>query len=223
VINNGQPAAAPAPGQVLTVNVGEIRTLEWQGETVTTGIWKSPVAGRVAVRGVNLAGDDQADREVHGGPDKAVYVYAREDTDWWETELGRPLPPGNFGENLTLLGVAVTNAVLGEQWAIGSARFEVVQPRIPCWKLGLRMNDPAFPPRFAAAGRPGAYLRILQAGEVAAGDPVLVVYRPAHGITVGDVEAVYHRRDPRLARLLDAPELPEGWRSWVQRRLARRK
>jgi MOSC domain-containing protein YiiM len=146
-------------GKLLSVNVGSPREIEWLGRREATSIWKSPVDGRVPVRGVNVAGDDQADREVHGGPDKAIYAYAREDLDWWERELGREFEEGNFGENLTVSGVDVTGAVIGERWEVGSAVLEVAQPRIPCWKLGARMDDPSFPVHFAAAGRPGAYLR----------------------------------------------------------------
>jgi MOSC domain-containing protein YiiM len=143
-------------GKLLSVNVGTPREIEWLGRVDKTSIWKSPVDGRVAVRGVNVWGDEQAALEFHGGPDKAVYAYAREDTLWWQRELGRELEHGVFGENLTVSGVDVTGAVVGEQWEIGSVVLEVAQPRIPCWKLGARMDDPAFPVHFAAAGRPGA-------------------------------------------------------------------
>lgn len=213
---------APSPGRVVAVNVGQVRTIVWLGRKVTTAIWKEPVPGRVAVHGVNFVGDDQADREVHGGRDKAVYVYATEDTAWWASQVGRALTPGAFGENLTLTGMALTDAVVGEQWVIGSALFEVAQPRVPCYKLGARMNDPHFPEQFAAAGRPGAYLRILRGGEVGAGDPVTVVHRPVHGLTVGDVANVYHGRDPRVARFLDAPELAAVWGDWARKRLRQR-
>jgi MOSC domain-containing protein YiiM len=210
----------PGSGQVLSVNVGTPRVIEWLGEVAPTSIWKTPVAGRVAVRGVNVAGDDQADRQAHGGRDKAIYAYAHEDTQWWAQELGRPLDLGQFGENLTLAGVDVTHAVIGEQWAIGTVRLEVCQPRIPCWKLGARMGDQHFPPRFAAAGRPGAYLRILQEGEIGAGDPVRIVHRPAHGVTVADIAAIYHNHPERAAEMLQVPELAAGWRQWAGRRLA---
>ncbi|HMA37358.1 MAG TPA: MOSC domain-containing protein, partial [Chloroflexia bacterium] len=169
--------------------------------------------------GVNLAGDDQADRTVHGGPDKAIYVYAADDTAWWEQTLGRALGPGAFGENLTLAGVRVTAAVIGERWAIGSTVLEVAQPRVPCWKLGARMGDPAFPPRFAAAGRPGAYLRIVEPGDVGAGDAVRVVHRPAHGLTVGDVARIYHQDRAEAAAFLRAPELAVGWQHWAENQL----
>ena len=207
-------------GRLLAVNVGAPRKIEWLGRQETTSIWKSSVEGRVAVFGVNVAGDDQADREVHGGPDKAVYAYAREDTAWWERELGRELEHGNFGENLTVSGVDVTGAVVGELWEVGSAVLEVAQPRIPCWKLGARMEDASFPVHFAAAGRPGAYLRIVEEGEIGAGDEILVAERPGHGLTVGDVARIYHQERSRAALLLRAPELADGWREWALRRAA---
>ena len=129
-------------GSVLSVNVAQMRQIERHGELVWTGIWKHPVSGPVAVRGVNIEGDDQGDRSVHGGPDKAVYAYAREDIDWWERELGRELPDGIFGENLTLRGVEPAKALVGERWRIGSVLLEVSEPRFPCWKLGVRFGDP---------------------------------------------------------------------------------
>lgn len=205
-------------GVVVSVNVGSPRPIEWLGIRATTSIWKSPVTGRVSVAGVNIVGDDQADRSVHGGPDQAVYAYAREDQDWWEVELGRSLEPGTFGENLTLRGVDVTGAVVGERWHAGSTLLEVSKPRIPCWKLGARMGDPDFPTRFAGAGRPGAYLRILEEGDVEAGDPVHLVHQPDHGVTVGDVERIYHRDRAQAAALLSVPELAESWRAWAGKR-----
>src|SRR3954469_11361034 len=132
---------------VESVNVGVPRRVPVNGHSVLTAIYKDPVEGRVALRGVNLEGDDQADRRVHGGPDKAVYAYAAEDSEWWEAELGRPLGPAPFGENLTVRGLAVSDAVIGERWGVGSALLEVAQPRLPCFKLGLRMGDRLFPKR----------------------------------------------------------------------------
>jgi MOSC domain-containing protein YiiM len=205
-------------GTLLSVNVGAPREIEWLGRLEATSIWKSPVDGRVPVRGVNVVGDDQTDREVHGGPDKAVYAYAREDLDWWERELGRELVHGNFGENLTVFGVDVTGAVVGERWEVGSTVLEVAQPRIPCWKLGARMEDASFPVHFAAAGRPGAYLRIVEEGEIGAGDEVRVGAKPEHGVTAGDVARIYHQERGRCALLLEVPELAEGWREWALRR-----
>src|SRR4051812_7920688 len=158
-----------AQPQVISVNVGEVASLEHHGRTVTTGIGKQPVAGRVATAGVNLLGDDQADRRAHGGPDRALYAYDVEDLEWWAGQLDRPVPPAAMGENLTTRGLDVTGAVIGERWRAGSLTLEVAAPRVPCFKLGIRMGDPRFPLRFARAGRPGAYLRIVEHGDVAAG------------------------------------------------------
>lgn len=205
--------------KVLSVNVGRPRQIEWLGQISTTAIWKFPVEGRVPLLGVNLVGDDQADRKVHGGRDKAVYSYAREDEDWWQEHLGHPIELGTFGENLTLLGVDVTAAIIGEHWQIGSALLEVAQPRIPCWKLGARMNNPDFPPIFAAAGRPGAYLRIIQEGEIGAGDTVHVVHSPSHRMTIGDAANIYHSDRSRAHLLLDIPELAASLKGWARRTL----
>ncbi len=209
-------------GHVLAVNVGAVRQVKWRGRAFTTGIWKSSVVGPVALRGVNLAGDDQADRQVHGGPDKAVYAYAREDAAWWEHELGQLVAPGTFGENLTLAGIDVSGSVVGEQWEIGTALLEVSQPRLPCWKLGARMDDPEFPRRFAAAARPGAYLRLVREGEVEAGDHVRIARRPAHGITVCAVADIYLHDHDRASELLAAQELAESWRVWAEEIVATR-
>src|SRR3954462_14748634 len=149
-----------------------------------SAIVKEPVEGRVRVEGVNIAGDAQADRSVHGGPDKAVYAYAREDVDWWEDVLGLDIPNGMFGENLTLEDVEVSGAVVGERWRVGTVELEVCQPRLPCSKLGIRFGDPKMVKRFAQASRPGAYLRILTEGELAAGDELEVTHRPEHGVTI---------------------------------------
>jgi MOSC domain-containing protein YiiM len=211
--------AEPAAGRVISVNAGTVRLVTWEGQSGPTGIWKSPVAGRVPVHGTTLGNDEQADRRAHGGPDKAVYVYAREDAEWWEREVDRPLEPGCFGENLTLAGVDITNAVIGDRWAIGSVVFEVAQPRIPCWKLAARMNDPAFPKRFLGAGRPGAYLRIAREGDVGTGDTVRLVHRPSHGVTISVVNSAYRGDAAQAGRLLNAPELPEKWRQWARKAL----
>ena len=207
-------------GAVLSVNVALPREIEWLGRRATTSIWKEPVSGRVQVGPVNLAGDEQADRRFHGGADKAVYAYAREDYDWWSEELGVALADGTFGENLTLAAVDVTSALVGERWQVGSAVLEVTGPRTPCWKLGARMENVEFPVYFAAAGRPGAYLRVLTEGALEAGDEVRIVHRPAHGLTVGEVAEIYHGDRAKCAELLRAPEIGEEWRAWAQDRLA---
>jgi len=203
------------PAALLSVNVGRPRVVPRGNGTARTAIWKAPVEGRVAARGVNLEGDDQADRSVHGGLDKAVYAYAREDARWWEAELGRAIDPGGFGENLTTAGLDLTNAVIGERWAIGTTLLEVCQPRFPCFKLGLRFDDPLMVKRFARAGRPGAYLRIVTEGELGAGDGIEVVHRPDHGVTIALVNAAVLHDRALLARILDAPELAESLREWA--------
>jgi MOSC domain-containing protein YiiM len=205
-------------GTVESVNVGAPRPVQVDGRTVLTAIWKHPVEGRVPLRGVNLRGDDQADRTVHGGPDKAVYAYGVEDTEWWEAELERSLGPGAFGENLTVRGLPVSEAVIGEQWAVGTALLQVAQPRLPCFKLGLRMGDPRFLKRFAKAGRPGAYHRVLREGDIAAGDRIEVVSRPAHGVTSALVARALLGEPQLLATALRALELPADLRAWMQER-----
>ena len=212
-------APEPQPGgpRVLSVNVGDVRTVEWRGRQVTTAIWKHPVEGRVPVRGVNLMGDDQADRRVHGGADKAVYAYAVEDYDWWRTTTG-PLAPGTFGENLTTAGLDLSACRIGDRWRVGSALLEVAQPRQPCFKLGIRMGDDAFPGRFAGAGRPGAYLRIVVPGDVGAGDAIGVEAAAAPAVVLGALVA-----DPvedEVLRVAAAdPRVPAGWRRTAFRAL----
>lgn len=209
-------------GRVVSVNVGLIQTVEWFGRQVQTAIWKAPVEGPVAVAGVNLAGDDQADRRVHGGHDKAVYAYAIEDYRWWSSELGMPFPAGTFGENLTTEGVDLAWAVIGERWRIGSAILEVSQPRMPCFKLGLRMGDSAFVDRFDEAGRSGSYLRIVDAGTVTAGDEISRVAQPDYPLTIGDlVEAQRRPTSDLLMRIAASEDVPPGWRNMAERALAR--
>jgi MOSC domain-containing protein YiiM len=206
---------------VESLNVGLPRTVEVNGHAVLTAIWKTPVEERVALRGVNLQGDDQADRSVHGGPDKAVYAYAAEDIEWWEGELGTPLGSAPFGENLTVRGLAVSEAVIGERWAVADALLEVAQPRLPCFKLGLRMGDPRFPKRFAAAVRPGAYLRVVREGDIGSGDRIDVVHVPAHGVTSELVSRALLGESHLLPTALVAPELPADLRAWMQQRAER--
>jgi MOSC domain-containing protein YiiM len=191
-----------------------------RGRPVMSAIGKAPVTGRVRVEGVNVEGDDQADRTVHGGPDKAVYAYAREDELWWHVRLGREVPPGMFGENLTVEGVDVSGAVIGETWRIGTVELQVCQPRLPCFKLGLRFDDPQMLKKFALAGRPGAYLRILDEGELGAGDLVDITARPAHGVTIAQVSRAIMLDESELAAAAAAPELPESLSRWMLERAA---
>ena len=174
-------------GHVASVNVGLPREIVVGERRIRTSIWKDPVPGRIAIRGVNLAGDDQSDRRVHGGERKAVYAYAREDLDWWGATLGQTLAAGTFGENLTTLGIDVTGARVGERWQVGTAVLEVTQPRMPCYKLEARMDRPGFIAEFIDGGRPGAYLRIVEEGEVGAGDAVRVLSRPEDAPSMAEV------------------------------------
>ena len=205
---------------VLSVNVGRPRPIPYRGKQVMTGIFKEPVRGRVAARGTNLAGDVQSERKVHGGFDKAVYAYAREDYDWWEGELDRPLDPGTFGENLTTAGLELNEALIGERWRIGTVLLEVSEPRFPCFKLGSRMGTQRFVRQFARARRTGTYLRILEEGELGAGDRIEVVSRPDHGVTIGLFAEAYLGDRDRLAGVLAADQLSDEWRSKIEGKLA---
>lgn len=215
-LTGAAPGASTVP-RVLSVNVGAVREIEWRGKQVRTGIWKYPVGERaIALRGVNLEGDDQADRTVHGGVDKAVYAYAVEDYQYWSEHEGIETSPGLFGENLTVQGLDLRSALVGERWTAGTAVIEIAQPRLPCFKLGIRMGDALFPKRFLSVNRLGAYLRIVEEGEARAGDAVRVSLRPDHGVTLRSmVEAL---QDPgKATALLAAPWLPPFWQRVAMR------
>jgi MOSC domain-containing protein YiiM len=200
-----------------------VREFEYNGRPAKSAIWKSPVPGHIAARGVNLDGDDQADRKAHGGPDKAVYAYAIEDARWWEQELGRSLQYGEFGENLTTEGIAVNDALVGERWEIGTAILKVSEPRIPCWRLGVRMNDQMFVRRFTEALRPGTYLRIIGAGDLSAGDEIRVIHRPDHDLTIRDVFRIYTRDRDEVERLIAIPQMSDSWKKWAENLLQKSK
>ena len=171
-----------------------------------SGIDKRPVAGRVAVHQLGLDGDVQVNRRYHGGEGQAVYAYAQEDADWWAAELDRDLPPGRFGENLRTTGLDLTGAVLGERWRVGTALFEVSACRIPCANFARFWGVPQLVKRFTAHGASGAYLRVLEAGDVGAGDAVEMVSRPDHGVTVGllfRATTTQKRRLPEIAPALE--------------------
>jgi MOSC domain-containing protein YiiM len=202
-------------GRILSVNVGRPRLVQRSNGMAKTAIWKHPVEGPVAARGVNLEGDDQADRKFHGGPDKAIYAYASEDTAWWEARLETTLGPGAFGENLTVAGLDLAAMEVGQRWRVGTAELEVSQPRLPCFKLGLKFGNPKMVRLFALALRTGTYLRIIEEGVLAAGDEIAVGPAPGHGVTVALIAEAY-LHDRKLAeRMLDAPQLPSHWRAWV--------
>lgn len=204
--------------RVESVNVGLPREVSWGGRVVETGIWKDRVEGRVVVSGVNLEGDAQADLRVHGGADKALYAYAAEDYRWWSDQLGMTLFPGTFGDNLTVSGLQLADALIGERWVVGEALLEVSQPRLPCFKLGIRMNDPEFADRFEAAERFGAYLRIIEEGSIGAGDDISVIHRPDHGLTITELGTSSPRPSPEMIeRILSTPGVPPSWTEWAER------
>ncbi|MEE6288470.1 MOSC domain-containing protein [Georgenia sp. MJ173] len=201
---SGEAGGAAARGAVVAVNVlFEVRDTDRPGHP--TGIDKRPVSGDVAVGELGVAGDRQVDQVHHGGPDRAVYAYAAEDLDWWAAQLDRRLTPGLFGENLTLAGVDVTGAIIGERWLVGgNLLLEVTMPRTPCYKFAHRMGEKRWIRRFNEAGMPGAYLRVLAEGPISEGDEVVVVRRPDHGVTLGDTFP--EPRPEPMARLLAAAD-----------------
>jgi MOSC domain-containing protein YiiM len=207
----------PDSARLLSVNVGQPRPVTAGRHVIDTAIWKSAVDGPVRVRGVNIDGDAQADRSVHGGPDKAVYAYAIEEIRKWETELGRELATATFGENLTTEGVDVSGALVGQRWRVGTTVLEIAQPRLPCFKLGIRLGEPGFVRRFAQASRPGAYLRIIEEGHLEAGDEIAVTYQPDHGVTMRLVFDAILLDRTLIPRALQAPQLPAGLREWMTR------
>jgi MOSC domain-containing protein YiiM len=207
-------------GFLRSVNVGRPQTTEWHGRQVTSGIWKEPLTGPVEVRGVNLDGDEQADLRVHGGPDKAVYAYSSEDYAWWSAELGRPIEPGTFGENLTIEGVDLDEVVIGERWRVGSVVLEARQPRQPCYKLGMRMGDASFVDRFDAAQRFGVYFSIVEPGVLEAGDAIELLDRP-DGIRTVQLGTATPDDEAFLSLIAATSTVPDVWRDWATRNLAR--
>lgn len=201
--------------KILSVNVGTPKEFEYKGRTAISAIWKSPVSGRVTVRGNNLDGDDQADRIAHGGYDKAVYAYALEDITWWELQVDRTLGYGEFGENITTQGIEVNDALVGEHWKIGSTILEVSEPRIPCWRLGVRMKDKTFPRRFTQALRPGSYLRTIVEGNIGVDDEINVVKKPDHDLSVRDVFRIFTRDRAEYERILAVDQMSDDWKRWA--------
>lgn len=193
------------------MNAGLGKDAGWAGRLGRTAIDKRPVGGAVAVGRLGLAGDDQADKPAHGGVDQAVYVYAREDLDWWVERLGRELVNGRFGENITTTGLDVSGALIGETWRLGSATVQVTSPRIPCVVFAGWMDEPAWVKKFAAAGRPGAYLRVLAEGEVSAGDEVDVLSRPPERVTIAEAMAAFYGDAALMERLLRVEGRNPSW------------
>ena len=206
--------------RVVSVNVVLPREVVRKGRVVRTGIFKEPVEGRVAVRALNLDGDRQADLTVHGGVSKAVYVYPSEHYAYWREELpGVELPWGMFGENLTTEGLLEGAVGIGDRFRIGSAQVVVTEPRMPCYKLGLRFRRDDVIKRFLASRRTGFYLAVLNEGEVEAGDRMERLSRDPHGVTVADITHLYTRKPHDvglLQRAMSVEALPESWRTYFQ-------
>jgi MOSC domain-containing protein YiiM len=209
--------------KLLSVSVGLPREIEWKGKLVRTSIFKAPVPGRVRVSQLNLEGDQQSDLSVHGGIDKAVYAYPSEHYSFWRKELpGMDLPWGVFGENLTTEGLLEEAVHIGDRFRVGSAEFAVTQPRMPCFKLGIRFDRPDIVKRFLQSGRSGFYFAVLKEGEVTAGDSIELLKRDEHGVTVADIVNLYGRdaaNQELLRRVSELPSLPESWRDYFRKRL----
>lgn len=211
--------------QVVSVNVGLPRAVAWEGQMVMTGIFKEPVEGRVAVRRLNLEGDRQADLSVHGGPEKAIYVYSAEYYHFWRERFPEmDLPSGMFGENLTVEGLLDESVHIGDRFQVGSAHVVVTQPRVPCYKLGLKFGRDDILKRFLESGLTGFYLAVLKEGEVAAGDRITLLERDEHQVKVADITRLYRedKYNVDLLRKVVAVEvLAEVWREYFQGRLDR--
>ncbi len=209
---------------VVSVNVGLPRTVRWKGRDVTTGIFKEPVEGRIPLRRLNLDGDRQADLAVHGGAEKAVYAYPLQHYAFWREELGRELPFGSFGENLTILWLPLEDeTAVGDRFRIGTAELRVTQPRLPCYKLGVRFGREDMVKRFLASGRTGYYLAVEVEGDVGAGDRVERTWQHPAQIPVSEITRVYanERGDVgAIERLVGLDALPEDWRTYFQKKLA---
>ena len=204
-------------GRLLSVNVGLPRDVAWRGEKVHTAIWKQPVQGRVAVRRLNVEGDGQGDLAGHGGEHRAVMVYQMEAYRYWEAYLGRhDFSFGQFGENFTVDGLSDDEVFIGDRYRIGSALFEVTQPRVTCYRVGIRMAEPAMPALLVSHHRPGFYFRVLEEGEVGAGDEIAKVADGPEQITVAGMDALLYLPNPSrdgLARALRVPALSQGWKT----------
>ncbi len=210
-------------GNVISINVGLPKDFEYKGRRAKSAIWKNPVDSKVYARGINLEGDLQADLDAHGGYDKAVYAYASEDLSWWEQEIGRIVEPGKLGENLTLRGILVNDALIGERWKVGEAVLEVSEPRIPCWRLGVRMNDKTFPRKFTKALRPGAYLRIIEEGGLERGDSVEILEKPNHKLSIRDVFKIYTQTHENANKILEVSKISDAWKRWADETIRRNK
>jgi len=209
--------------KLVAVSVGRPREIIWRGKAVRTSIWKSPVTGKVRVRTLNLEGDEQSDLSVHGGADKAVYIYPSEHYGYWREQLpGVELPWGAFGENFTSEGLFETEVQIGDRLRVGTAEFVVTQPRLPCFKLGIRFDRPDLVREFFRARRTGFYLSVLREGSVCAGDAIERTAREDDGVTVADIVELYAQgseNEALLRRAVAVTALPDSWRAHFRGRL----
>ena len=214
--------------KLISVNTGLPREVVWHNHSVLTGIFKDPVPGRVAVRRLNLDGDRQADLTVHGGEHKAVYCYPIAHYDYWRDELpGQSLPMGAFGENLTLESEMEDSVYLGDHLAIGSAEMIVTQPRMPCYKLGIRFGSDNMVKRFLVSARTGFYCRVAREGEVGAGDEIRLMARDSRPVSVAEITRLYVAKSYSgndlavLERALASSALPDSWKDYFRNRMQR--
>ena len=209
--------------KIVSLNVGRPRLVMRKDEPVSTGIFKEPVTGRVMLRTLNLDGDRQADLTVHGGPEKAVYLYPSEHYAFWKQELpDMDLPWGMFGENFTAEGILETETHIGDKFRIGAAELMVTQPRMPCYKLGIRFGRTDIIRRFLASERTGFYFSVLQEGEVAAGDEIQLIEKNTSGVRVVDVTRLYGSEKDNvdlMQRAIATEALPESWRDYFRKRI----
>ena len=203
--------------KVLSLNIAtKIVEGDWAGDEAKSGIDKRPVSGPLQLKNHHVDNDIIADRKHHGGYDQAVYAYAREDADWWESNLGMSISNGRFGENLTTSGIDVNHAVVGERWRIGSTIVEVSQPRIPCRVFAGFWNRPTLIKEFMEAGKPGTYLRIIEEGEISAGDSITVIHVPDHSITIADLYAAKNGDRTKIHEIAAVKELSSKYQEWAQ-------
>ena len=212
--------------KILSVNVGLPREVTWQGKAVTTGIFKEPVSGPVMMRKLNLDGDGQADLTVHGGVSKAIYAYPSEHYDYWQAELpGVDLPWGMFGENFTTEGLLEEAVYIGDKFRIGEAEVMVTEPRMPCYKLGIKFGRPDIIKRFLASRRTGFYFAVVREGMVGAGDAVELIGREQHEISITDITRLYafEKDDLKsLRRAIEVEALPENWKGYFKHQVDKR-
>lgn len=211
--------------RILSVNVSLPKVIDFEGQRTTTGIFKEPVEGRVSLRTLNLDGDRQADLTVHGGPDKAVYAYSMEHYDYWHGILpDLPIPIGMFGENLTVERLIESEVNVGDVFRIGSATVIATQPRMPCYKLGVKFGRMDVLKKFLASGRSGIYFRVLKEGEVAAGDSIVQIREDSNRITISDIVRLYsnEREDLQtMRRAVKVGALPKGWKRYFLEQIQR--